>query len=432
MKPEDFDPNAVETIYDELLKRSHTFAGPQTTIASILYEARQAGYQVPAAKPGHIVPNSGKINLHDFVPHFEASGMPPREFVGPSVGEAKLFPLHALSIFVALGAGGKTSSAMAIAAHIAAGKSWLDRPLTKRKVAMFFVEEEQLELNRKFSAIVQDWTTAERLEAQNNLRLVSLTNNDPRITHMNGREIVEAPFVDQIIELTVPFCAELIVCDHLQGFTSGDLNNSDTATVLARAANRIVSQTGAAVVFTAHTSKGNINAETVEVGFVTGSLAFENAARQVTGIIRMPDNDAKRWGLEATREHYIKVQMPKNSYGPANQVAYLKKEFVPDFHTVKIVPWQPPTGTSLLVSAEDRLAGAIMTAIKNKPGTTRNQIERLSGAKNTLKASKDKVRGAIERLVSEGVLEEFVPTEEQLKSLGLSQQVRKILRIAVD
>ncbi len=71
-----------------------------------------------------------------------------------------------------------------------------------------------------------------------------------------------------------------------------------------------------------------------------------------------------------------------------------------------------------------------MTAIKSKPGTTRNQIERLSGTKNTLKASKDKVRGAIERLVSEGVLEEVVPTEEQRKSLGMSQQVRKILRIA--
>jgi hypothetical protein len=73
-----------------------------------------------------------------------------------------------------------------------------------------------------------------------------------------------------------------------------------------------------------------------------------------------------------------------------------------------------------------------MTAIKSKPGPTRNQIERLSGTKNILKASKDKVRGAIERLLSEGVLEEVVPTEELRKSLGMSQQVRKILRIAND
>ena len=73
-----------------------------------------------------------------------------------------------------------------------------------------------------------------------------------------------------------------------------------------------------------------------------------------------------------------------------------------------------------------------MTAIKSKPGTTRNQIERLAGKKNPLKASKDKVRIAVERLVSEGVLEEVVPTAEQRKSLSLSQQVRKILRIADD
>lgn len=432
MKPEDYNPTAVETMYDELLKRTHTYAGPRAAIASIRYEAKEAGYQAPASKPSYIVPNSGAINLDDFVPTYEAAGLPPREFVGPSVGDARLFPLNALSIFVALGAGGKTSSATAIAAHIAAGKTWLNHPLKKRKVAMFFVEEEQLELNRKFSAIVQDWTTAEQLDAQMNLRLVSLTNRDPRLTHMQGRDIVETQFVDQLIESTVRFGAELIVCDHLQGFTSGDLNNSDTATALARAANRIVSQTGAAVAFTAHTSKGKINAEEVEVGFVTGSLAFENAARQVTGIIRMPEGDAKRWGLEATRELYIKVQMPKNSYGPANQIGYFKKEFAPDFHTVKIIPWQPPTGTTLFVSAEDRLIEGVLTAVKGKPGVTRNQIEQMSGAKNTLKASKDKVRRAIERLVSEGVLKEVVPTADQRKSLGLSQQVRKILKVSDD
>jgi hypothetical protein len=148
MKPEDFDPNAVETTYDGLLKRSHTYTGPRATIASILYEAKQAGYQVPASSPSYIVPKSGTINLDDFVPYYEVGGMPPREFVGPRVGDARLFPLNALSIFVALGAGGKTSSVMAMAAHIAAGKSWLNRPLEKRKVAMFFVEEEQRQLNR--------------------------------------------------------------------------------------------------------------------------------------------------------------------------------------------------------------------------------------------------------------------------------------------
>lgn len=230
----------------------------------------------------------------------------------------------------------------------------------------------------------------------------------------------------------MPFGAELIVCDHLQGFTSGDLNNSDTATVLARAANRIVSQTGAAVVFTAHTSKANIKAEAVEVGFVTGSLAFENAARQVTGIIRMPESDAKRWGLEATSDQYIKVQMPKNSYGPANQTDFLKKEFAPDFNTVKIVPWQPPTAGTLFVSAEERLSQAILTEIEKKPGMTRNQIEMLAGKQNTLRASKEKVRQAVERPLSEGVLEEVVPSAEQRKALGLSQQVRKILQVADD
>lgn len=432
MKPEDFDPNAVETTYDDLLNRSKGYSGARSTVASILYTAKQAGYQASASRPSYIVPNSGTINLDDFVPHYEAAGLPPRDFVGPRIGAAKLFPLNALSIFVALGAGGKTSSLMAVATHVAAGKTWGHETLKARRVVMFFVEEEQTELTRKFSAIVQDWQQFEQQNASKNLRLVSCTKRDPRLTRLEGRDIIETAFVDEIIEATTSFDAELIVCDHLQGFTSGDLNNSDTATALARAANRIVAATGAAVVFTAHTSKARINAEEVEVGFVTGSLAFENAARQVTGIIKLPESEAKRFSLEADRESYIKVQMPKNSYGPANQISYLRKEFAPDFHTVKVEPWFPPLGGTLFLSSEQRLSEEIMKVIKEKPGTTRNQLECLSGKTNRLKVSKEKVRRAIQQLLSDEVLEEVVPTAEQRKSLGLKQQARKILQIVED
>jgi hypothetical protein len=74
-------------------------------------------------------------------------------------------------------------------------------------------------------------------------------------------------------------------------------------------------------------------AQNVENGFTTGSLAFENAARQVTGAISLPDEDAKKFGLEDNRKDYIKLEMPKNSYGKAGEHCYLRKNIVPDFYT---------------------------------------------------------------------------------------------------
>jgi hypothetical protein len=50
--------------------------------------------------------------------------MPEREFAGPRIGAARLFPLNATSLLVSLGGTGKTTVAMKFAAHIAAGKNW--------------------------------------------------------------------------------------------------------------------------------------------------------------------------------------------------------------------------------------------------------------------------------------------------------------------
>ena len=120
-----------------------------------------------------------------------------------------------------------------------------------------------------------------------------------------------------MIDAAQSFGAEVIVIDHLQGFVSGDLNLSETATALSREANKIVSATGAAVVIAAHIAKHNINAQGVDSGFTTGSVAFENAARQVIGIIPILDDDAKKYGLEHVRQNYMRIGVPKNSYGPA-------------------------------------------------------------------------------------------------------------------
>lgn len=223
------------------------------------------------------------------------------------------------------------------------------------------------------------------------------------------------------------FSAELIFLDHLQGLTSGDLNNSDTATMLSQVANEIVSKTGAAVVFAAHTTKSKISAQEVEHGFTTGSLAFENAARQVTGIIFLSDDDAARMGLEATQQQYRKVEMPKNSYGIAGETSYLKTELSIKFNTISIKPYIPPIGSMAFESNEDALRRKVRDYIHEHPYISKKQIDDIAGKlKPPFKASKADVRRACKELIEAGSVKYREPTTLERNSQNIPAQSIKV------
>ena len=372
------------------------------------------------------------FNLDGSIPVYHPSGMPPRDFAGPEITKGvRLFPMEAASIVVALGGVGKTTFITKMAAHIAAGKPWGSAPIKQRKVLVFNVEETQEELNRKYGAAVHKWDAADRFQVEAHLRQVSCLGQDARMTRFVERQVEGTQLTDRIIEAAKAFDAEVIFIDHLQGFTSGDLNNSDTATALTREANRIVSQTAAAVVLAAHTKKDNINAEAVENGFVTGSLAFENAVRQVVGIIPLPSKEADDCGLGAVRQNYRKMELPKNSYGPDRVSAYLVKDYIPDFHTITVEPFDlPQAASSFHLSKDDRLREALLEHIANEPAATPQSLDKLAGKDGIFKASRTRVRKMRDELLNEGTLRVRAATENDRKQHGLKRQVKKLYEVA--
>ena len=431
MRPEEYNEEAVHKMYDSALIRSSVPRDKRYTIKMLQREASQFGY-VPTMRLDNTISASGKqnletFNLDQFTPLYYPDGLAPREFVGPWIGNSQLFPLGALSLLVALGSAGKTTLAISIGCHVAAGKEWGRRPVQQRKVLYFSVEEDQLELNRKFGATVDQWSNCEQQAAINGLRLISLKGDDPRLTKPDGRHIVPGDLSTRIIMAAEQFSAELVILDHLQGLTSGDLNNSDTATMLSQVANEIVSKTGAAVVFAAHTTKSKISAQQVEHGFTTGSLAFENAARQVTGIIFMSDDDAARMGLEATKQQYRKLEMPKNSYGIAGETSYVKTELSIKFNTVSMQPYIPPTGSMVFESKEDALRRKVRDYISEHPFVSKKQLDDMSGKlKPPFKASKANVRRACQELIDSGSIKYRDPTVLERNSRNLPAQSKKV------
>lgn len=372
--------------------------------------------------------------LDAYKPIFIPNGMPPRRFAGPKIAEnIRLFPENALSTLVALGAMGKTSLLMSIACHVASGKDWNNYPTEQKKVAIFFCEEDQNEINRKFSAVTSTWGSQERNEALKNLLLVSLLGVDARLTRIEKGHYRGTSTTEMIIKLLAEFELSngLIILDHMQGFTAGDLNISETATAIVREANKIVTATKSAVVLAAHIGKANIKATEFEQGFAVGSLAFENGTRQMSGLIPMTEEQSRKFKLESTRKEYVWLSLAKNSYGGVSDGIWLRKVVDHNYHTVVMEPIQlsiPSTPEKL--SELQKLKVRICERIKNYPFTSRAQLEGLSGTKETLKASKQKVRDALNSLLNTDEVELHKVTSEERQHHSIPKQVKEVLRLS--
>lgn len=378
---------------------------------------------------------SENLCLSDFVPQYIPGGMAPREFVGPKVAAgAHLFPKNALSAMVAIGGGAKTSSIISLAAHIAAGRYWKGCPLKASKVMLFAVEETKDELNRKFSAIVAEWSEHDRERAISNLRLLSMHGFDARLIKNEYVGITPTEWPNRIVDLAAEFGLDgdgLIILDHYQGFANGDLNTSDTATAMCREGNYIVSKTGAAVVFTAHIPKAQIGSKDFTQGMASGSFAFENAMRQVVVLLPMPDDEAKKFGVVSEQKQFIKLGFTKNSYGTTDAECWLRKIHVPTYHTIKVEP------VDLLVpipvsrqSANDKLSEAIIRFIESKPYATKNMLDRDSGKDGKFGASKDKCRDVLKGLIDAGIIHSHRITDSERIEIGIPKQVTEVLRVS--
>jgi len=396
-------------------------------------------YQTQSSHPKTLaslpVSESNYINFSspaNYRPIFIPQGMAARTFIGPKICDGiRLFPARALSSLVALGAVGKTSLLLSLACHIAAGKSWNNYPVQQKKVAMLFCEETQEEISRKFSAITENWSLQERKIAEDNLLAIPLLGIDARLTAINKNQYAGSGLTEKLIFLLKDFELRdgLVILDHMQGFTAGDLNISETATAICREANKIVDATGAAVVMAAHISKNNIKATEVEQGFAVGSLAFENATRQMSGMIPMSDEAAKKYGLSETQGDYVWLALAKNSYGATAEGIWLKKVLNKNYHTVVFEPvllYEPVSATKM--TANEKLSARIVNYLRNHPFTTKNILDSLSGTEEEFKASKSKVREAIGGLIDSGEIEIHTVTDEERVANNISKQVTKVLR----
>ena len=144
----------------------------------------------------------------------------------------------------------------------------------------------------------------------------------------------------------------------------------------------------------------------------------------------MPDNDAKKYGMELIKREYMRLEVPKNSYGPAGVGTYLAKVHVPNFHTITVEPFTPsPPVSGKVLTRQDKLKQKLFEHITNNTGVTKNQLDGLAGMNGKFKASKKTIDNAMKELSSDLLVELRNVSSKERKTLKLSRQVKQIYEV---
>ena len=145
-------------------------------------------------------------------------------------------------------------------------------------------------------------------------------------------------------------------------------------------------------------------------------------------MITMPTEDAKKYGLEDTRKDYVRLALAKNSYGASNNGLWLRKIVSKEYHAPLFEPvsLSKPILTGKL-SELQKIALQICNYLTKHPNTTKNQLDKVSGIKGPLKASKSKVRESLDRLIAIDRVKAYKVSESERSELGLPKQVKEVL-----
>ena len=142
----------------------------------------------------------------------------------------------------------------------------------------------------------------------------------------------------------------------------------------------------------------------------------------------MREKEAKYYGLsDDDRKNHVCMQVVKANYGPSGGSWWFKKEVIPDWHAIELVPvFLLPKGQAATQSVLDR---KIIDIVKVSPGqlTARSLRDRYSGTSGQLGVSEQKVRDALRRLVMAGSLILRPPTKAERDRYRLSSNTREVL-----
>lgn len=416
-----------QTAFDKVWQHAKPFGG--ISIGTLYHYAKQAtragthAVSTSSTASAIAITSSGKLCLPTVPP-------PPRDYI-----LGKVLVAGTVGVMASVGGGAKTTAVIQFAINGGLGKNLGSLEIGHFATALFLAEESIDERDRRFGALCSQLSAGERAEVEKLVYCEAAAGQDLRLTVLDNGNANETPQVDRIIQTVLNHqqaCGTrvgLIVIDHARLVMAGDPIASDHVTALLRALTWIATKTGAAVLLLAHSPKSTYGKDgDADPSEVFGSGAFVDHTRAAIVLHTMREKEAKHYGLsDAERKEHVCMQVVKANYGPTGGSWWFKKEVIPSWHAIELVPvLLLPKGLANTQSVLDR---KIVDIVKSKPGqlTGRALRDRYSGTNGPLGVSEQKVRDALHRLVMDGSLNLRPPTKTERDQYRLSANIREVL-----
>lgn len=365
----------------------------------------------------------GKLTIPTVAP-------PPRDYLF-----AEVVVPGTVNVIAGSGGSAKTTEVIDVCIHGAIGSSQGPVQISKFASLLFLAEETREERDRRFGALCVNLPATKRAMVEDLVYCEAAAGSDLRLTLLHDGNVYETPEVDRMINTAKDHCQRtgvrigLIVIDHARLVMAGDPLSADHVTALLRALNRIAVETGAAVLLVAHSPKSTYSKEgEPDPSEVFGSGAFVDHTRSAFVLYTMRKDEAKHYGFtDDERKQHVSLSVVKANYGPSGRQWWFKKEIIPDWHVLRLVPvFLLPKGQAQIQSS---LGRKICDLVKSKPAqlTVRILRDRYSGLKRDLGASERDVRQAVERSLEEGNLILRAPSDDERNRYRISSNVRAVL-----
>ncbi|WP_454825924.1 AAA family ATPase [Paraburkholderia xenovorans] len=251
-----------------------------------------------------------------------------------------LVPLGVTMVLAAAGGTGKSQMALQMALSAATGEPLCGRWEVEERGASLLVlaEDERLENHRRvhnaFSRMGDEDNSPVEKQVRfaaidENVFIKSLVGEDARLLTQEPRGgwTVHRDRVQSLIETakSIPNL-KLIVLDPASRFRAGDENDNDGATRFIGVAERILAETGATVIVTAHVNKSSARGGDDSSGAVRGASGLPDGARMTLLMRTMSDAEARTYKITpADKWRYVRVDTGKFNYGPPVHETWLRK-----------------------------------------------------------------------------------------------------------
>jgi RecA-family ATPase len=249
-----------------------------------------------------------------------------------------LVPLGVTVVLAAAGGTGKSQFALQTALSVATGDMLCGHWAVEEVGAslLVFAEDETQENHRRVHNAFAEMTsgnTPEEVAAKHqavreNVYIKSLVGEDARLLTQEQRGwAVHKDRVQSLIDTakSIPNL-KLIVLDPASRFRAGDENDNDGATRFIQVAERILSETGATVIVTAHVNKTSARGGDDTSGAIRGASGLPDGARMALLMRTMSDLEASALKItKADKWRYVRVDTGKFNYGPPVHETWLRK-----------------------------------------------------------------------------------------------------------